>query len=317
MKLIQLQQLVALQEYGTFSRAAQVMYISQPSLSVSIRELEEELGAELVIRGNRGVLFTPMGEAVLDYAHRILQDVDGIYQMCKDKKLSGELKIASTPHYCTSILLEVKLRMERAHPELRIHLEENDSTAILNQVENGTLDAGLIQVCDLGENILENALDAASIQFLVLFEEKMSVAVSDGHPLASRASVAAEELLDYPYGLYKNALNRWVGAMLERHGRMNQVFHVKDIDPLRMLLMRENAYTVIPYRSIPYGNMIYHSKMIALPVDGVELTSQIGLAYKRRRGNQLLAAFIEILREECVHYQTNFGDDGSTGSSKI
>lgn len=303
MKLAQLQQLVSLHEYGTFSRAAEALYISQPSLSVSIRELELELDAQLIIRGNRGIQFTPLGERVLAQARQILAGTEEIFRMCRDASLAGELRVASTPHYCTQILIEVKLRVEGVHPSVLLTLQEDDSASILQEVESGTVDLGMIQLCDLDEAQLAASVQNGLVQYQPLFEEEMCVSVVEPHPLAQRDSVEVEDLLAYPYGSYKRAMNRWVAELFAQHGCTNQVFHINDIAPLRLMQAREQAFTVIPRRCIACGNAMYHSKMSPLPIDGLHLTSTVGLVYKERSQSGLQKAVIAALQEECRRYQ--------------
>lgn len=308
MRLLQLRQLISLAEYGTFSKAAEAMYLSQPTLSVSIRELEEELGEQLIIRGNRGILFTPLGEQVLTQARRVLADVDEIYRMCQDAGLTGELKVASTPHYCAQILLEVKLHMEREHPSIQLTFQEDDSASILHEVEKGSVDLGLIQLCDLDEACLEAAMQSGAVQYQMLFEEEMCVSVIEPHPLARRERVEVEELLQYPYGSYKKAMNRWVAELFARHGRTHQTFHINDIAPLRLIQAREQAFTVIPRRCIPCGNAMYLSKMTPLPIAGLHLTSPVGLVYKERGQSSLQKAAIAAIQQECIQYQQQEAD---------
>lgn len=303
MKLAQLQQLVSLSEYGTFSRAAETLYISQPSLSVSIRELELELGAQLIIRGNRGIRFTPLGERVLEQARQILAGADEIFRMCRDASLAGELRVASTPHYCAQILIEVKLRIERERPSVLLTLQEDDSASILEEVALGTVDLGLVQLCDLDEDRLAADLRSGAIQYQPLFEEEMCVSVIEPHPLAQRDRVEVEELLQYPYGSYKKAMNRWVADLFARHGCTRQVFHINDIAPLRLMQARERAFTVIPRRCIACGNAMYHSQMTPLPIDGLHLTSMVGLVYKGRAQSNLQKTVIAAIQEECIQYQ--------------
>lgn len=79
MRLNQLSYLVAIERYGTISRAAEALYVSQPSISVAVRELEEELGYPLLVRNNRGIRFTEEGLQVLQRARNILREVDEIH----------------------------------------------------------------------------------------------------------------------------------------------------------------------------------------------------------------------------------------------
>ena len=100
MRLNQFRFLDALKKYGTISRAAEQMYISQPSLSAAIKELEEELGFEVVTRTRKGVVFTALGEQVLEHSKRILQEVEEIQNLSgkADRMYQGSLSIGCV-HY--------------------------------------------------------------------------------------------------------------------------------------------------------------------------------------------------------------------------
>ncbi len=313
MRLEQLRQLAALYEYGTISQAARSLYISQPSMSVSLRELERELGVELIHRSNKGIIFTPVGAQVLERAERVLLELEHIRRICEDATLSGQLRIASTPHYCNSILIEVKLSIEANYPEVHIELMENDSGEIVNQVERGEVDIGVVQLCDLDVTAMEQRVDAGLLAYRPLFTEEMCVAVSEQHPLLSHGEVTPEELFVYPYGSYKNAMNSWVQQQLDTLPGPHRVFRVNNIDLLRLLQIRSNAFTVIPVRAVPYGNQLFSGKMVPLPVAGTQLTSQVGLLARRDRATQLVERLADVLMEESGKYRTQDGPVAAEG----
>ena len=304
MRLEQLRQLVALHEHGTISQAARSLYISQPSMSVSLRELEEELGAQLIIRSNKGVLFTPVGTAVLERAKRVLLELEHIRRVCEDAALSGRLRIASTPHYCNSILVEVKLSIESSYPNVHIELSENDSGEIVRQVEKGEVDAGVVQLCDLDIAAMEQKAAHGDIIYCPLFTEEMCIAVNDRHPLLEQPEVTLEELFAYPYGSYKGAMNTWIQQQLDALPGPHRVFHADEIDLLRTLQFRANAFTVIPVQSIPYGNHLFSGKMVPLEVEGIRLTSEVGMLTRRGQATQLGRHLTQALQEQSRIYHS-------------
>lgn len=304
MKLNQLSYLVAIEKYGTISRAAEALYLSQPSISVAVRELEEELGYPLLLRNNKGIAFTPEGLLVLEKARGILAAMDEIRHIRqKEQALSGRLRVGSTPHYCSSILLDVMLELERRYPEVSLLLEEEDSFSVTERVESGALEMGIVQVCDLEPKYWQQKLERRSVLFEELFQEEMCAAVCQGHPLAGREQVSQEELMQYTYGTYKKAMNIWVRQLMERYPRHERIITINDINPLRMVLMRTNSYTVVPRRSLPYGNVLYQEKMVPLTVEKTDWYSSVGLVYRAPEFTPLEQTVRKEILLRCREYQ--------------
>lgn len=302
MRLNQLQYLVALEKHGTFSKAAQALYISQPSISVGVKELEEELGYPLLNRSSKGFQFTEEGLKVLEKARLILHEVENIHRLNRpDAELEGELRIGGTPHFCNSILLDVMLKMEGHYPKVSIALEESDSESILNLVEDGTFQMGLIQMCDVEDHVLLEKVSRQSVQVEELFEEEMCAVVGERHPLAARESLSLEELMKYPYATYKDAMNVRVKGLLSRY--QGRVSHVSEIVSLRQFILRTNAYTIIPRRAVLYGNIIYQDKLLPLPVPELTWRSKVHLVRRSGELTRLEQAAREELLARCKEYQ--------------
>ena len=304
MRLNQLQYLAALQKHGTFSRAAQALYVSQPSISVGIRELEEELGYPLLNRSNKGLQFTPEGLQVLARAQLILNEVENIRRIHhEEEELEGSVHIGSTPHFCNSILQDVMLKLEGRYPKSSLLMEECDSESVLRRVEAGTLQMGLIQLCDVDEDLLIQKVSGHSLQFQELFREDMCIVVGERHPLAGRASVEQEELLRYPYATYKDAMNVFVRQLLDKYGCQEKVCHISEIVSLRQFIMRTESYTVIPRRAVLYGNIVYQDKLIPVPVSGLSWKSGVGWLHGGEELDRLEQVVLEELVARCKEYQ--------------
>ncbi len=304
MRLNQLQYLVALKKHGTFSKAAQALYVSQPSISVGIKELEEELGYPILNRSNKGFQFTAEGAQVLEKAQRILDEVEDIRRIQREEEdLTGAVHIGSTPHFCNSILLDVMLKIESRYPKCSLLIEECDSESVIRRIEAGNLQMGLIQLCDVDESLLIRKVSGQSLRFEELFREEMCIVVGEHHPLVNRASVPMEELLRYPYATYKDAMNQQVAQMMKKYHCHARISHVSEIVSLRRFIMRTESYTVIPRRAVLYGNIVYQDKLIPLNVPGVNWKSAVGWVHGGERLDHLEQSVLEELVLRCKEYQ--------------
>ena len=302
MRFSQLEYLVYLRRYGTFSRAAEALYVSQPAISVAIRELEEELGYPLLIRGRRGVDFTPEGLRALEHAKAILREVEGIQAVGAERaRAQGVCVVGGTPHFCTSILVDVKLRLERERPGLRLVFRETGGQGVVDELERGELHMGAVQLCDLEEGPFWQRVEALGLQWSELFTEPLCAAVGAGHPLAGRGTVSFAELAGYPYGTYQGAMNQQIRRLLSAVDDP-LVFALDDIAPLRELIIRRNGYTVIPVRALRYGNSLYRSQFVPLEIEDTPLTSRVVLLRGPASLSPLGDAVAQALLPACRRY---------------
>ena len=122
----QLQYLVALHEHGHFGRAAEASFVSQSTLSAGIRELESLLGVTLVERSRRVVRFTPLGNTVVEKAHRLLREAEELSDLvlAAGKPLSGELRMSVIPTIAPFLLPRILPRLREERPQLKLFLRE-------------------------------------------------------------------------------------------------------------------------------------------------------------------------------------------------
>ncbi|RPF72502.1 hydrogen peroxide-inducible genes activator [Aurantiacibacter spongiae] len=142
----QLQYLVALHEHGHFGRAAEASFVSQSTLSAGIRELESLLGVTLVERSRRVVRFTPLGNAVVDKAHRLLREAEEMSELVQaaGKPLSGELRMSVIPTIAPFMLPRILPRLRRERPQLRLFLREETSDNAIESLHHGRADCVLL-----------------------------------------------------------------------------------------------------------------------------------------------------------------------------
>jgi LysR family transcriptional regulator, hydrogen peroxide-inducible genes activator len=160
--LRQLRYFDALQRHGHFGRAAEACSISQPALSMQIKELEEALGAVLLERGARQVRLTKFGEEVVQRARDILRAVDELADFARASRdqLAGRLRIGMIPTIAPYLLPTVIGNLTRMHPELDIHVRETLTQKLIQELSEGRLDAAIVALPVSEPSLTEVALFA-------------------------------------------------------------------------------------------------------------------------------------------------------------
>ncbi|MCB2052339.1 MAG: LysR family transcriptional regulator [Novosphingobium sp.] len=144
--LKQLQYLVALHEHEHFGRAAESCYVSQSTLSAGLRELESLLGVTLVERSRRVVRFTPLGNAVVEKAHRLLREAEELSELVQSagKPLAGELRMSVIPTIAPFLLPRILPRLRKERPQLKLFLREETSADAIESLQHGRADCVLL-----------------------------------------------------------------------------------------------------------------------------------------------------------------------------
>jgi len=186
MTLQELKYVVAVAETRNFRRAAERVFVSQPSLSASVKKLENELGVRLFERGPREVLLTEAGEQVVAQARRVLDEAARVREVARHGRdpLRGVLRLGVIHTIAPYLLPGLVLALRGAAPAMPLEIEEN-MTASLDQMLRG----GLLDVA-----ILALPYEAPGVEVLPLYDEVFRVVVPARHPWARRRAVKAEEL---------------------------------------------------------------------------------------------------------------------------
>jgi DNA-binding transcriptional LysR family regulator len=146
MKLDQLRSFEAVARIGSFTRAAQELFLAQPSLSRQIAALESEAGAELVRRTPSGVTLTAAGEVLLPIARRMLADASAAREQLDELAglRRGSVRLGATPTLCVSLVADVLAAYRAAHPAIELHITEGGSRSLVQALDEGALDLALV-----------------------------------------------------------------------------------------------------------------------------------------------------------------------------
>jgi LysR family hydrogen peroxide-inducible transcriptional activator len=186
MTLTELRYIVAVAREKHFGRAAEACFVSQPTLSVSIKKLEEELDVRIFERGANEVTVTPIGEEIVRQAQAVIEQAAGIRELAKRRKdpLTGPLRLGIIYTIGPYLLPDlVRQAIERV-PQMPLMLQENFTAKLLDMLRTGELDCAI-----MAEPFPDTGLAVAP-----LYDEPFVAAVPKSHPLAKRKAISAEEL---------------------------------------------------------------------------------------------------------------------------
>ena len=245
MNIRDLKYFVAVAELQHFGKAAARCCVSQPTLSMQLKKLEEELGAQLFERNNKQVMITPVGRAILLQARKILHEIELIKQVAQNAQdpMSGTFRLGIIPTLGPYLLPQVLKDLQRRFPKLDLVIYENKTENILRECREGVLDAIVLALpIPVQGFVVEN-----------LFAEKFLVALPARHPLSGKKQISMDELkneqlllLEEGHCLRDQALEacRFSGAM-EKSG-----FKATSLETLRHIVAADGGITILPEMSI-------------------------------------------------------------------
>lgn len=198
MTLQQLKYAVTVAECGTISAAAEKLFISQPSLTTAIRELESEMGVTIFSRTNRGVIVSREGEEFLGYARQILSQAQ-LLQERFSGWAQGEKRFAvSSQHFNFTVLAFSRLEQNFRGPRYSFHFRETTTYEVLEDVSQLRSEVGILALNEDNERFLRRMFGKLGLEFTELKRVQAELFVSAEHPLAGRRFVTVEDVSPYP-----------------------------------------------------------------------------------------------------------------------
>lgn len=198
MTLQQLKYAVTVAECGTISAAAEKLFISQPSLTAAIRELESEMGVTIFSRTNRGVIVSREGEEFLGYARQILSQAQ-LLQERFSGRAQGEKRFAvSSQHFNFTVLAFSRLVQNFRGPRYSFHFRETTTYEVLEDVSQLRSEVGILALNEDNERFLRRMFGKLGLEFTELKRVQAELFVSAEHPLAGRRFVTVEDVRPYP-----------------------------------------------------------------------------------------------------------------------
>jgi DNA-binding transcriptional LysR family regulator len=198
MTLQQLSYAIAISEAGSLNKASEVLYVSQPSLTESVKELEKELGISIFIRSGRGVTLTPEGSDFILYARQVINDYSELVERFDSSKNFKKKFGVSTQHYSFAVKAFVELVRDNDTSRYELAIRETRTQEVISDVSNLKSEIGIIYLSEFNKRAIGKLLRAAGLEFHPLINCDAYVYLWSGHPLAKKKSITFEDLKEYP-----------------------------------------------------------------------------------------------------------------------
>jgi DNA-binding transcriptional LysR family regulator len=246
MTLQQIKYVVKIVECASISEAAKRLFISQPSLSNAVKELENELGIEIFSRSSRGISLSPEGAEFLSYARQVLEQAELLEQRYKQKKPLRQLCSVSTQHYAFAVNAFVNLIKSSNADEYEFTLRETRTHDIIEDVKNLRSEIGILYISDFNQKVMARLFRENHLAFNPLFEAKPHIFVSASNPLASKEFATLEDLDDYPCLSFEQGEHNsfYFSEEILSTVYHKKSIHVSDRATLFNLLIGLNGYTI-------------------------------------------------------------------------
>lgn len=198
MTLNQLKYAITVANAKSLNEAARILFISQPSLSTAIKELEEEIGIELFRRTNRGISLTPEGEEFIGYARQVTEQYQLLESKYIEKSESKKKFSVSMQHYTFAVKAFVEMVKHFGMDEYEFAVHETKTYEVIEDVKNFKSEIGILYINDFNRQVLTKLFREYNLEFHEILDCGIYVYLWRGHPLADRQEVSLEELEEYP-----------------------------------------------------------------------------------------------------------------------
>ena len=297
MTLQQLRQIIMVADSGSINEAAKRLFITQPSLSATIKTVENETGIEIFNRSNRGIIATAEGEEFLGYARQVSEQ----YQLMEDKYLTGtpyKKKFGvSMQHYTFAV--EAFIHLIRQYEEDNLYefsIFEGRTIDVIENVRKQVSELGIIYENDFNENVIGKILREGDLEFIPLFSCNIYVFMAKSNPLAKKEIIKMEDLMDYPCCTFdRGERNSFYFAeeVLSTYS-YRKFIKVNDRATILNLMVGLNGYTLC---SGIICQELNGPEYIAIPLDTKEMMRIGYIKHKKMRLSELGKKYVEELKK--------------------
>ena len=245
MTLQQLKYALTIADCGSMNEAAKQLFISQPSLSETMKELETEIGLDIFLRSNRGIVITPEGEEFLGYARQVTEQFGLLQSKYIDKKVKEKFSV-STQHYTFAVKAFVETVKQIGMEQYEFAVHETTTISVIENVKNFKSEIGVLYENDFNEKVLNKMFKENGLEFVELFSCDTFVYLCSGHPLAKQDVITMEELDEYPCLSFDQGKNNslYLAEEMKSTYEYRRLIKANDRATLLNLMIGLNAYTL-------------------------------------------------------------------------
>lgn len=245
MTLQQLKYALTIADCGSMNEAAKQLFISQPSLSETMKELETEIGLDIFLRSNRGIVITPEGEEFLGYARQVTEQFGLLQSKYIDKKVKEKFSV-STQHYTFAVKAFVETVKQIGMEQYEFAVHETTTISVIENVKNFKSEIGVLYENDFNEKVLNKMFKENGLEFVELLSCDTFVYLWSGHPLAKQDVITMEELDEYPCLSFDQGKNNslYLAEEMKSTYEYKRLIKANDRATLLNLMIGLNAYTL-------------------------------------------------------------------------
>ena len=246
MTLQQLTYLVTVADCGNITEAAEKLFISQPSLSAAIHNLEKEMGVTAFTRSNKGVTVTREGEELLSFARMLLEQADNMKEHFGNGERRTPKFSVSCQHYSFAVNAFVDLIKEYDAEQYSFIIRETQTGEIIEDVASGKSEIGVLYLSEHNEDVILKLIKNNQLKFEEMFVAEPHVFICKDHPLAEKEMISMEDLRPYPYLVYEQGNNNSFYFAEEVLSTYNykRLIKANDRATLLNLMVGLNGYTL-------------------------------------------------------------------------
>lgn len=301
MRIQQLEYLEAIVTAGSINEAAKHLFLTQPSLSNAVKDLEREMNIRIFQRSSSGISLTDEGREFMTYARQILDQVSLMNERYKDSQTRRQALSVSAQHYAFVVHAFVELIRSVNASEYQFTLRETETENIFKDLSSFRSELGILYINDFNRKIMQRLFKEHNLVFTPLFVAKPHIFVSRYNPLTTKSSVDLSDLEDFPYLSYEQGENNSFYFSEEILSTLDHKKSIKVSDRATIfnLMVGLNGYTI---SSGIISSKLNDDKIVAIPLN---VDDDITLGWLRHRQVEpglLAKRYLSMLKEHIRGY---------------
>lgn len=301
MRIQQLEYLERIVEAGSINEAAKRLFLTQPSLSNAVKELENEMGIQIFQRSSGGISLTAEGREFMTYSKQILDQVNLMNERYKNGQQRKQSFSVSAQHYAFVVHAFVELIKSVNANEYQFTLRETETQNIFNDLAQFKSELGILYTNGFNQKIMQRLFKENNLVFTPLFVAKPHIFVSRYNPLTSKSSVNLSDLEDYPYLSYEQGE---VNSFYFSEEILSTLSHKKSIKvsdraTIFNLMVGLNGYTI---SSGIISSKLNDDKIVAIPLDVDDDITMGWLKHRQVELSPLAERYLTMLKEHIKGY---------------
>lgn len=301
MRIQQLEYLERIIEAGSINEAAKRLFLTQPSLSNAVKELENEMGIQIFQRSSGGISLTAEGREFMTYSKQILDQVNLMNKRYKNGQQRKQSFSVSAQHYAFVVHAFVELIKSVNANEYQFTLRETETQNIFNDLAQFKSELGILYTNGFNQKIMQRLFKENNLVFTPLFVAKPHIFVSRYNPLTSKSSVNLSDLEDYPYLSYEQGE---VNSFYFSEEILSTLSHKKNIKvsdraTIFNLMVGLNGYTI---SSGIISSKLNDDKIVAIPLNVDDDITMGWLKHRQVELSPLAERYLTMLKEHIKGY---------------